>query len=145
MRHFAHDCRQPKQSNSPQASTHVVNQQRGQQRGPAPQTGRTIYTTMDEIPTGEEVLAGTFFLNERHIIILFDSGASHDFMSSTCAKKAKLSIVASRTPYVISTPGDRVDVDRIVRKAPFDLVRRVIETDLIILRGQGIDVIPGMS
>jgi hypothetical protein len=59
---------------------------------------------MDEIPTGEEVLVGTFFLNECLIIILFDSGASHDFMSSTCAKKAKLSLVASRAPYVISTP-----------------------------------------
>jgi predicted aspartyl protease len=54
---------------------------------------------------GEEVLAGMFFLNEHPIIILFDSGASHNFMSSTCAKKAKLSLVALRAPYVISTPG----------------------------------------
>jgi hypothetical protein len=52
---------------------------------------------------GEEVLAGTFFLNLRHIIILFDSGASHDFMSFTCAKKVKLSLVASGAPYVICT------------------------------------------
>jgi hypothetical protein len=44
---------------------------------------------------GEEVLAGTFFLNERAIITLFDFGASHDFMSSTCAKKAMLTLVAS--------------------------------------------------
>jgi hypothetical protein len=43
----------------------------------------------------EEVLAGTFFLNERPIIIIFDSGASHDFMSFTYAKKSKLSLVAS--------------------------------------------------
>jgi hypothetical protein len=43
---------------------------------------------------GEEVLAGTFFLNEHPVIILFDSEASHDFMSSTYAKKAKLSLVA---------------------------------------------------
>jgi hypothetical protein len=42
-----------------------------------------------------EVVAGTFFLNECPIIILFDSGASHDFMSFTCAKKAKLSLVTS--------------------------------------------------
>jgi hypothetical protein len=56
---------------------------------------------MEEIPTGEEVLAGTFFLNEDHIIISFDSGASHDFMSSTCAKKDKLSLVPSGTPYVV--------------------------------------------
>jgi predicted aspartyl protease len=53
---------------------------------------------------GEEVLAGTFFLNERPIIILFDSGASHDFMSSACAKKARLTLMASGAPYVISTP-----------------------------------------
>jgi hypothetical protein len=58
---------------------------------------------MDEIPTGE-VLAGTFFLNECPIIILFDSRASHDFISSTCAKKAMLSMVATEAPYVISTP-----------------------------------------
>jgi hypothetical protein len=38
-----------------------------------------------EIPTGEEVLVGTIFLNECPIIILFDSRASHDFMSSACA------------------------------------------------------------
>jgi hypothetical protein len=71
---------------------------------------------MDEIPTGEEVLMGTFFLNEHSIIILFDSGASHDFVSSACAKRAKLTFAASGTPYVISTPGGQVDNDRIARK-----------------------------
>jgi hypothetical protein len=60
---------------------------------------------VEEIPTGEEVLAGTFFLNGCPIVILFDSGASHNFMSSICAKEAKLLLVASRTSYMISTPG----------------------------------------
>jgi hypothetical protein len=69
---------------------------------------------VDGIPTGEEVLAGTFFLNERPIIILFDYGASRDFMSSTCVKKARLTLVASGAPYMISTPGGRVDADRVV-------------------------------
>jgi hypothetical protein len=100
---------------------------------------------MKEIPMGEEVLAGTFFLNEHLVIILFDSRASHDFMSSTCAKKAKLSLVASGAPYVISTPGGRVDVDRIVPKVPLELFRMIFSTNLIILNGQGIDVILGMS
>jgi hypothetical protein len=82
----------------------VVNQHRGQQRGPALQTVHVNYTTVDGIPTGEEVLDGTVFINECPIIILFDSGASHDFMSSTCAKKARLTLMASGAPYVISTP-----------------------------------------
>jgi hypothetical protein len=53
----------------------------------------------------EEFLASTFFLNKHPIIILFDSEASHDFVSSTCAERAKLTLVASGAPYVLSTPG----------------------------------------
>jgi predicted aspartyl protease len=100
---------------------------------------------MDEISTGEEVLVCTLFLNEHYIIILFDSGASHDFISSTCAKKVSLSMVATKAPYVISTPGGRVATDRIVCNAPLELAGRVFSTDLIILKGQGLDVILGMS
>jgi hypothetical protein len=73
-------------------------------KGPTPWTGRANYTTMEEMPTREEVLTGTFFLHDHHIIILFDSRASHDFMSSMCAKKAKLSLVAMEMPYMNSTP-----------------------------------------
>jgi hypothetical protein len=73
--------------------------------------GRANYTIVEEILTGEEVLAGTFFLNEHPVIILFDSGVSHDFISSTCAKTVKLCRVAMEAPYVISTPRGRVDAD----------------------------------
>jgi hypothetical protein len=100
---------------------------------------------VEEIPIGEEVLAGMFLLNEHPIIILFDSGASHDFMSSTCPKRAKLSLVASGAPYMISTPGGRVDADSIAQKVLLELSRRVFSTNLIILGGQGIAVILGMS
>jgi hypothetical protein len=103
------------------------------------------YTTVEEIPTGEEVLAGTFFLNEHPVVILFDFGASRDFISSTCAKKALLSVVTAEALYVISTPGGWVDADWIVRKAPLKLAGRVFSTGLIILKGQGLDVILGMS
>jgi hypothetical protein len=100
---------------------------------------------MEEIPMGEEVLEGMFSLNEHPIIILFYSRASHDFISSTCAKKVMLSMVATEVPYVISTPGGRVDADRIVRKAPLELAGRMFNTDLIIVSGQGIYIILGMS
>jgi hypothetical protein len=80
----------------------------------------------------EEVLAGTFFLNECPIVILFDYRASHDFMSSTCAKKTMLKLVASGTPYVISTPGGRVQADHITQKVPLELSGKVFSTNLII-------------
>jgi hypothetical protein len=99
---------------------------------------------VEEIPTGE-VLAVTFFLNEHPVIILLDSGASHDFMSSTCAKKAKLSLVPSGASYVIGTPGGHLDADWIVQKVLLELSGRIFSTNLIILNGQGIDVISRMS
>jgi hypothetical protein len=54
---------------------------------------------------GEEVLAGTLFLNECPIIILFILEHHMVLMSSTCAKKAKLSLVTLGASYVNSTPG----------------------------------------
>jgi hypothetical protein len=86
---------------------------------------------VEEIPTGEEILVSTFFLNEHSIIILFDSGASHDFMSSACVERAKLTLVASGAPYVISTPGGRVDTDRIAQKVLLKLSGWVLSTNLI--------------
>jgi hypothetical protein len=59
-------------------------------RAPSLRVGRANFTTVKDISHGEEVLVGTFFLFEHPIIILFDSGASHDFMSLACAQTAKL-------------------------------------------------------
>jgi ABC-type siderophore export system fused ATPase/permease subunit len=59
-------------------------------------------------------------------------------------QESKLSLVASGPLYVISTPSGRVDVDRIVQKVPLELFRRIFSTNLVILSGQGIDIILGM-
>jgi hypothetical protein len=98
----------------------AVNQQRGHPRDPTLLTGCAIYTAVEEILAGE-VLAGTFILYDQPINIIFDSEASHNFMNSSCAKKAKLSLVAAEAPYMISIPGGRVDADRIIRKIPLEL------------------------
>jgi hypothetical protein len=120
-------------------------QQKSQQRGLAQRSSRANYTTMEEIPTREEVLVGTFFLNEHLTIILFDSRASHDFISSAYAERARLTLVVSGAPYMINTPGGRVDINHIVQKVPLELSGRVISTNLIVLSGHGIDTILGMK
>jgi hypothetical protein len=60
---------------------------------PCLRVGWANFTMVEAIPLGEEVLAGTFFLYEHPIIIFFNSGVSHDFMSLSCAQKAKLTSV----------------------------------------------------
>jgi hypothetical protein len=86
-----------------------------------------------------------FFLCEHLIIILFDSGASHDFLSLAYAQKAGVTLYATQVPYSISTLGGRVVANQMVRKIPLKLVRRVFSTTLIILEDQGFDVILGMN
>jgi hypothetical protein len=112
---------------------------------PSLRDGRANFTTVKEVPPGEEVLAGKFFLYDLLIIILVDSGPLHNFMSLACAQNAKLTLYATQVPYLISTPGGRVVADQMVHKIPLELVRRVFPTSLIILEGQGIDGVLGMN
>jgi predicted aspartyl protease len=100
---------------------------------------------LEKIPLGEEVLAGTFFLYEHPIIILFDSGASQDFLSLACAQKTGVTLYVTQVPYSISTPGGRVGANRMARKISRELAEQVFSTTLIILEVQGIDVILGMN
>jgi hypothetical protein len=89
---------------------------------PSLRVGRANFTTGEEIPPGEEVLAGPFFLFEHPIIILFVSGASHDFISPACAQKAKLTLWAMKAPYSICMPGGRMVADRMVHRIMLELV-----------------------
>jgi predicted aspartyl protease len=63
---------------------------------------------MEVIPEGEQVLTCTFSLNGYPIVILFDSGATHDFISKAYTQKHQLPIAHTHTPYRISTPGGNI-------------------------------------
>jgi hypothetical protein len=110
-------------------------------------TGRVNYTTMEDIADGEQVLTYMFSLNGCHVVILFDSGATHDFISRACTQKHQLDIPHSDSPYMISTPGwgGGVATKHIVRKTPLDLGGKVFKVYLIVLDGHGIDVILGIG
>jgi hypothetical protein len=100
--HFARQCPEPKKGQVPRLPTSTIIQQRSQIRAPILRSGCVNHTTVEDIPKGE-VLAGTFLLFGCPVIILFDSGASHDFISSTCAKRAKLALAVAKPSYMIST------------------------------------------
>jgi hypothetical protein len=123
----------------------MVIQKRTQIRGPTPRSDQVNHTTVEDIPDEEEVLAGTFLLFGCPIIILFDSGASHDFISSVCAKRTELSLIVAKPSYMISTLGGRMVANQIAREVLLELAGQVFPTHLIVLDGQGIYVILGMS
>jgi hypothetical protein len=78
-----------------------------------------------------------FFLYEHPIIILFDSGASHDFLSLAYAQKVVVTLYATQVPYSISIPRGRVVANQMTHKIPLELAGQMFSTALIILEGQG--------
>jgi hypothetical protein len=79
--------------------------------------GRVNYTTMEDIPEGEQVLVGMFSLNGYPVVILFDSDATHDFISKACIQKSQLVIQHMNTPYLIKTPGGKISTNQLVKNA----------------------------
>ena len=68
--------------------------------------GQVHYTTLEGIPEGAPVISGTFSVNEYPVTILFDSGASHTFISKECASRLGLKIESMPKPYHIHSPGE---------------------------------------
>jgi hypothetical protein len=108
-------------------------------------TSRVNYTTMEDVLEGEQVLVGTFSLNGHPVTVLFDSGASHDFITKACTQRCQLNIHHLDTPYLISTPGGRIVTKQTVRHAPLNLAGKLYKPSLILLDGRGLDVILGMG
>jgi hypothetical protein len=140
--HFAHECTAPWKN---MTQGHINHPPRGQQKVAVVKTGHVNYTTMEDVPKGEQVLASTFSLNGHPIIILFDFGDTHNFISKACAQKCQLTITHLSTPYMISTPGGKIVTNFLAKNTPLHLAGRIYKTGLIVLSGQGIDVILGMS
>jgi hypothetical protein len=127
------------------AQGHVNPLQRGPQKVAIPKTGPVNYTTMEDIPEGKQVLAGTFSLKGYPVVILFDSGATHNFISKAYTQKCQLMIEHISTPYLIHMPGGNITTKQLVMTTPLKLADRLFKTNLISLEGQGIDVILGMG
>jgi predicted aspartyl protease len=100
---------------------------------------------MGDILEGKQVLAGIFSLNGYPAVVLFDSGATHDFITKACTQRCQLSIHHIDTPYLISTLGGRVVTKQIVVHAPLDLAGKLYKPSLVVLDGQGLDIILGMG
>ena len=70
------------------------------------------YTTLEEIPLGEVVTAGTFLVNQHPVIVLFDSRAAHSFMSQIFASKHDQRVVTiDKGGYCISVAENNISTN----------------------------------
>ena len=107
--------------------------------------GQVHYTTLEGIPKGAPVMAGTFAVNEQPVTMLFDSGASHTFISEGCVVRLGLKIESMPKPYHIHSPGGKLITNQFVKQVPLQLQGNFFSTALIMLPTQRIDIILGMN
>ena len=142
--HFARECPQPKKQNQGQGSTQS-NQNKGRRQGIQVKQGRVNFTTLAELPEGAPVMMGIFSIHHKPAVILFDSGASHSFISAKFGAKMGFDFCHTKGSYMISTPGGKVASNQMIRLVPIKLGSKIINSDLVILGLEGLDVILGMD
>jgi hypothetical protein len=96
-------------------------------------------------PEGKPVMMGTFLVANHPTVILFDFGATHTFISKTFVEKHCIHYTESREGFVIHSLGGRIFTKEIAFHIPITLAGPEFLTNMIVIKGQDIDVILGMN
>jgi hypothetical protein len=104
--HFIKDCPQTRKSFQGQTSN-PTSKGKGKRHVVQVRQGRVNLTTLSELPEGTPIMTGTFSINHHPVIVLFDSGATHSFVSAKYGTKIGLDIYPTNGDYKITTPGGK--------------------------------------
>jgi hypothetical protein len=71
---------------------------------------------MEEAQEAPDVIISMFFINDTSAVMLFDSGASHSFISAAYVEKHNLPIALLRCQMIVSSPGGDMPVRQLCPK-----------------------------
>jgi hypothetical protein len=145
--HYISDCPKPKQNKPNPPNQGAGNKPATPTKKPMVQVrrGKLNFTTMSDIPEGASVLTGTFSINDTPVKILFDSGATHSFISENLLGKLGLRGSHTKSAYKIITPGGNISSHIVAFGVPLKLAIKNIQSNLITISLEGMDVILGMD
>jgi hypothetical protein len=101
--------------------------------------------TTEETQQAQDVVLGMFFASLHPATVLFDSGASHSFISSSFVAKHHLPIAIMRHTMIVSSPRGEMRAKHIC--SAVSIIIRGVDflAKLIVLDSKGIDIIFGMD
>jgi hypothetical protein len=94
------ECPQPRRSFQGQTSN-PNSKGKGKKQMVQVRQGRVNFTTLSELPEGAPIMTGIFSINHQPMIVLFDSGTTHSFISSKCGTKIGLNPYPTSGAYTI--------------------------------------------
>jgi hypothetical protein len=118
-----------------------------QTKQPQQSFGRARINHIDaqEAQEAQGVVLGEYLVNSALATVLFDSGASHSFISSSFVEKHKIPTVLLATPLLTRTPGGDINCQLGYPRVRINLSGVEFLADLVVLKSGGIDVILGMD
>ncbi|KAL0561469.1 hypothetical protein IC582_001897 [Cucumis melo] len=112
----------------------------------APHQGRVFATNKTEAEKAGTVVTGTLPVLGHYALVLFDSGSSHSFISSTFVLHARLEVEPLHHVLSVSTPsGECMLSKEKVKTCQIEIAGHVIEVTLLVLDMLDFDVILGMD
>ncbi|CAL0304657.1 unnamed protein product [Lupinus luteus] len=99
-----------------------------------------------EAGDADGLIQGTCLVNDVPLFVLFDSGATHSFISCDCVKQLGLQVDSLPFDLIVSTPTNaHVILSTLCSRCPVVVNNRTFLIDLICLPLSQIDVILGMD
>jgi hypothetical protein len=106
---------------------------------------RVNQVSADATPDGAEIALGMFYINAIPATILFDSGATHSFMSAQYANTNEIPLHNMKTPMIVITLKGPIEANHMTHRLTLTIMRREFWATAIILEASSIDLILGMS
>jgi hypothetical protein len=103
------------------------------------------HVAVEEAQEALDVVIGTFFVNDTSAVVLFDSGASHSFISATYVEKHNLPIALLRCQMIVSSAGGDMPARQLCSKVNLKIRGVDFVANLIVLESKDIDIILGMD
>jgi len=101
----------------------------------------TSYAATVNNVAAETAQEGTFSINSIPATVLFDSGASHTFISQAFVRVHSIPLVAMKTPMLVNSPGGTIPVSYCCPSASLCLREVDFLISPMVMRTLGIDVI----
>ena len=110
--HYANECLEPKNGNGNGSS--------GKKPNPF-NRGQVNHVNVEEVEEQPDAVIGKFLVKSFTALVLFDTGASHSYISRGFVNKFKLPTLALRTPLLVSSPGAEYMASRLCDRIPLTI------------------------
>lgn len=149
--HYANIC--PKRNTQTPQGQRSNDQRNGQQSAQAQRNrgqqnvvrGRVNHMTAETAQEANDVVLGMFFINSEPASILFDSGASHSFITDEFVVKHNIPKRLMRNCLIVNSPSGEMKATFPCPRVPLEIMGIDFLADLVVLKTNAIDVILGMD